>query len=60
MYNYGNNTNKLDRKAAEYNVSVEELVSTPGYLTDVTLEFPTLLVKPEEMTETKKHSRRAA
>ncbi len=60
LYNYGNNTNKLDRKAAEYNVSVEELVSTPGYLTDVTLEFPTLLVKPEEMTETKKHSRRAA
>lgn len=60
LYNYGNNTNKLDRKAAEYNVSVEELVSTPGYLTNVTLEFPTLLVMPEEMTETKHKSRRAA
>lgn len=62
LYNYGTNTNKIDRKAAEYGVSVEEIVSTPGYLADVTLQFPTLLVMPEEVEEENKshRSRRAA
>lgn len=62
LYNYGTNTNKIDRKAAEYGVSVEEIASTPGYLADVTLQFPTLLVMPEEVEEENKshRSRRAA
>lgn len=63
LYNYGNNTSKIDKKAKEYGVTVEEVVSNPGYLTDITLQFPTLLVMPEEITFEKEHkrsSRRAA
>lgn len=61
LYNYGNNTNKIDRKAAEYNLSVEEVVSTPGCLANVTLQFPTLLVMPEEVEEnSRSHSSRRA
>lgn len=60
LYNYGTNTNKIDRKAAEYGISVEEIVSNPGYLADVTLQFPTLLVMPEELEEEKTKPRRRA
>lgn len=59
LYNYGTNTNKIDRKAAEYGVTVEEIVSNPGYLAEVTLQFPTLLVMPEEVEVTKSHRRAA-
>lgn len=51
LYNYGSNTNKIDRKAAEYGIPVEEVASTPGCLEGVTLQFPTLLVMPEELEE---------
>ncbi len=61
LYNYGSNTNKIDRKSAEYGMSVEEIASTPGCLNNVTLQFPTLLITPEEIDITEhKTSRRAA
>ena len=58
LYNYKNNTNKIDRKAAEYNVSVEEIASTPKYLAGVTLQFPTVLIASND--EIKEHSRKVA
>ncbi len=61
LYNYGSNTNKIDRKSAEYGMSVEEIASTPGCLNNVTLQFPTLLITPEEIDIAEhKTSRRAA
>ncbi|MCH5167801.1 MAG: hypothetical protein J1F35_07970 [Erysipelotrichales bacterium] len=51
LYNYGNNANKIDRKVAEFNVSVEEIASLPKYLSGVTLEFPTVLVAKENVEE---------
>lgn len=50
IYNYGNNKGKMDRKAAEYEVDIEEIASTPGCLRNVTLQFPTTLVAQEELT----------
>lgn len=58
LYKYGNNANKIDRKSAEFNVSVEEIASSPKYLSGVTLEFPTILVANENVEEPQK--RRAA
>lgn len=52
IYNYGHNKGKLDRKAAEFDVEVEDIASTPGYLKNVTLEFPTILVTQEEIDQT--------
>lgn len=51
IYNYGHNKGKIDRKAAEFDVDVETIASEPGYLKNVTLEFPTILVTQEEIFE---------
>lgn len=59
LYNYGTNKGKLDRKASEYNVPIETIASLPGYLSNVTLKFPTELVTLEEIPE-EEYRRRAA
>lgn len=51
IYTYGHNKGKINRKAAQYNVDVEEIASVPGYLKNVTLEFPTVLVTQEEIDQ---------
>ena len=52
---------QINRKSAEYGMSVEEIASTPGCLNNVTLQFPTLLITPEEIDIAEhKTSRRAA
>lgn len=60
LYNYDGNTSKIDEIAYEYGVTVEEVVSTPGYLNNVTLQFPTLLISPEEVLEDSNSRSRAA
>lgn len=52
IYAFGHNKGKIDRKAAQYDVDVEDIVSEPGYLKNVTLEFPTILVTQEEIAQT--------
>lgn len=52
IYNYGHNKGKIDRKAAEFDVDAETIASEPGYLKNVTLEFPTVLVTQEEIEQT--------
>lgn len=58
IYSYANNSKIIDDKAIEYDKDIEEIVSNPGYLANITLEFPTLLA-PEEK-KSKKSGRRVA
>lgn len=51
LYNYRNNTSKIDEAAVLYNVSPETIASNPKYLSGVTLEFPTVLVAKEETND---------
>ena len=60
LYNYRNNTNKIDRKAAEFDASVEDIASTPRCLSGVTLEFPTELVASKIDNIEDVHKRKAA
>lgn len=62
LYNYGTNKGKIDRKAAEFNLSVEEIVSASGYLENITLQFPVELVTIEEIpaSEYEQSSRKLA
>ncbi len=58
IYYYGDNQEKIDLKALENELTVEEIVSSPGYLADVTLQFPTSLeVRKEKSEETISRSR---
>lgn len=51
IYTYGHNKGKIDRKASQYDVDAETIASEPGYLKNVTLEFPTILVTQEEIEQ---------
>ena len=51
LYNYKNNKQKIDRKIAELSTDVETVVSTPGMLENVTLQFPTVLVASKAVEE---------
>lgn len=47
LYNYGKNKERIDRIAAEHNVSYHVVCNKPGYLNGVTLQFPIELVTYE-------------
>lgn len=51
IYAYGHNKGKIDRKSAQFDVDIETIVSEAGYLKNVTLEFPTVLVTQEELIQ---------
>lgn len=62
IYNYGNNKGIIDRKAAEFGVTVEEAAFNVGCLTNVKLQFPTEIIAYEEIEakENKKSLGKAA
>ena len=51
LYNYGPNKNRIDRVAAEHDVSYEVVCTEKGYLNGVELLFPLELIKYEPISQ---------
>lgn len=53
VYNFSSNKDIIDKIAEDRGISIEDVVSTPGILKNVTLRFPTELTIYEQVSEGK-------